>query len=66
MKAWSERYEDYRALWRKKGKKAIEKEISSLRSYMQRYQDGFAQISAPDELSNGDRLMALREELRGF
>lgn len=66
MKTWDERHEEYRALWRKKGKKAIEKEIASLRSYMQRYQDGFAQISAPDELSDGNRLMALREELRGF
>lgn len=65
-KTWDRRYEEYRALWRRKGKKAIEKEVSSLRAYMQRYSDGFAQISAPDELSDGDRLMALREELRGF
>lgn len=64
MKTWEERYEECRALWRKKGRKAIEKEVASLRSYMQRYQDGFSQVSAPDELSDGDRLMALRDELR--
>lgn len=60
-KAWDQRYEEYRSLWRNKGKKAIEKEISSLRAYIHRYSDGFAQISAPDELSDGDRLMALRD-----
>lgn len=65
-KTWDQRYDEYRALWRRNGKKAIEKEVSSLRAYMQRYSDGFAQISAPDELSDGDRLTALREELRGF
>ena len=63
---WEQRYEEYRALWRKKGKRAIEKEVGSLRAYMQRHSDGFRQISAPDELSDGDRLMALREELRGL
>lgn len=66
MSKWDQRYEEYRALWRKNGKIAIEREVSSLRAYMQRYSDGFRQISAPDELSDGDRLMALREELRGL
>jgi hypothetical protein len=61
MSKWEQRYNEYRALWIKKSNNAIEKEIASLRRYMQRYSDGFAQITAPDELSDGDRLMALRE-----
>lgn len=65
-KTWDQRYDEYRSLWRKKGERAIEKEVGSLRVYMQRHSDGFAQISAPDELSDGDRLMALCEELRGL
>ena len=60
-KTWDERYEEYRALWRKKGKRAAEKELESMRKYLHSHHDGFSQISAPDELSDGDRVMALRE-----
>lgn len=61
MNTWDQRYDEYRALWRKKGAKAIERELKSMQAYLQRHSDGFSQISAPDELSDGDRLMALRE-----
>lgn len=64
MNKWEQRYDEYRALWRNKGAKAIEREIKSMQSYMQRHSDGFRQISAPDELSDGDRLMALRDLIR--
>lgn len=64
MNKWDQRYEEYRALWRSKGAKAIEREIKSMQAYMQRHSDGFRQISAPDELSDGDRLMALRDLIR--
>lgn len=60
-KTWDQRYDEYRALWRSKGAKAIKLEIKSMRAYLQRYSDGFRQICAPDELSDGDRLMALRD-----
>lgn len=63
-KTWEQRYEEYRALWRKKGVKSIERELKSMQSYLQRNTDGFRQISAPDELSDGDRLMALRDLIR--
>ena len=60
-KTWEQRYEEYRALWRSKGAKAIKLELKSMQAYLQRHSDGFRQISAPDELSDGDRLMALRD-----
>ena len=64
MSLWERRYDEYRALWRKKGIKAIEREIKSMQAYLQRHSDGFRQISAPDGLSDGDRLMALRDLIR--
>lgn len=63
-KTWEQRYEEYRALWRKKGAKAIERELKSMQAYLQCHADGFRKISAPDELSDGDRLMALRDLIR--
>lgn len=60
-KTWDQRYDEYRALWRSKGAKAIKQEIKSMRAYLQRHSDGFRQICGPDELSDGDRLMALRD-----
>lgn len=61
MSKWEQQYGEYCALWRKKGKKAAGKELESMRKYLHSHHDGFSQISAPDELSDGDRIMALRE-----
>lgn len=61
--SWDERFEAYKALWRGKRRPAVEKELSSLRNMLSRNADTFFQQSASDELSDGDRVLALKDVL---
>lgn len=60
-------YEQYRDLWAAKTIKQIEREIESMRAYMQRHTQAYAwhgkNMTPPGSLADGDRLMALREAL---
>lgn len=61
MSAWESKFEQYKTLWSRKSREQIEEELTSLRGYLKKHRDGFSQITAPDELSDGDRIMALRD-----
>lgn len=60
-------YEEYVAIWSTKTAKQISKEITSLHKYMQKYDTHYAfhgKSHAPDEMSDSDRLRALRDILK--
>lgn len=61
-------YEEYRDKWAKKTAKQIEKEIKSMRAYMQRHSQAYAwhgkDITPPGSLADGDKLCALRDALK--
>lgn len=61
MSKWDERYAQYKTLWARNGLKAAEHELSSIRKGLSRHHDTFFHESAPDELSDGARVMALRD-----
>lgn len=60
-------YEEFRDKWAGKSIKAIEKEIASWRSYMQKQTQAYAWhgkgITPPGSIPDGDKLNALREAL---
>lgn len=60
-------YDAYRDLWAKKTAKQIEREIESMRRYMQKHNAAYnwhgGAMSAPGSLADGDRLSALRDAL---
>lgn len=60
--------DEYRDMWLKKTAKQIEREIESLRKYMQRHNSAYAwhgnSMTPPGHMADGDRLLALREALR--
>lgn len=60
-------YDEYRDRWAKKTAKQIEREIASMRAYMQRHSRAYAWhgkgITPPGSLSDGDKLCALRDAL---
>lgn len=60
-------YDEYKAVWAKKTRRQIEKEIDSMRKYMQKHDAAYklhsGEMTAPGELADGVRLMALREVL---
>jgi hypothetical protein len=59
--------ERYRATWSQKTKGHIEKEISSMRKYMQRHSSAYAwhgsDMTPPRAIADGDKLNILRELL---
>lgn len=61
-------YEEYRDLWAAKTVRQIEREIESWRKYMQRHTRAYAwhgsSMTPPGELSDGDKLCALRDALK--
>ena len=60
-------FDEYRDMWAKKTAKTIEREIESMRRYMQRHNAAYnwhgRSMTAPGSLADGDRLSALREAL---
>lgn len=60
-------YEEYRDLWARKTVKQIEREIESMRRYMQRHNAAYnwhgKSMTPTGSLADGDRLNALREAL---
>lgn len=60
---WNERYEAYKTVWKDKGVTKAKKELASYQKYLSRHKDRFHQQSAPGELSDGDRVLALKEVL---
>lgn len=60
-------YEQFRDMWATKTEKQIEREIESMRRYMQRHNAAYnwhwKNMTPPGSLADGDKLMALREAL---
>ena len=60
-------YEQFRDLWAGRTVKQIEREIESMRRYMQRHNAAYnwhgKNMTTPCSLADGDKLMALREAL---
>ena len=60
-------YDEYRDMWAKKTTKQIEREIESMRKYMQRHNAAYnwhgRSMTAPGSMADGDRLSALRAAL---
>lgn len=60
-------YEQFRDLWAGRTVKQIEREIESMRRYMQRHNAAYVwhgnAMTAPGSLADGDKLSALREAL---
>lgn len=60
-------YEQFRDMWATKTEKQIEREIESMRRYMQRHNSSYnwhgKNMTPPGSLADGDKLMALREAL---
>lgn len=61
---WNERYEEYKNLWRLNGATKVKRELEQLRKRLDNHKDTFFHESAPDELSDGDRVMALKDVVR--
>jgi hypothetical protein len=62
MTAW----EKYHATWSAKTRRQVEKEIESMQRYMQRNDRAYSWHGAqhaPGEMSDGDRLVVLRDVL---
>lgn len=54
----------YRGIWSRKTIKQIEKELDSYHKYLARHKDSFFKECAPDSLSDGNRIVILRDLLR--
>lgn len=58
-----DRIDEYRMTWQKKTKRQVEKELESYQRYLAKHRDTFFKQSAPDELTDGDRIFILKEVL---
>lgn len=56
-----DRIEAYRKQWEAKTKRQVEKELESYQRYLAKHRDTFFKQSAPDELTDGDRVRVLKE-----
>lgn len=60
-------YEQFRDMWARKTVKQIEREIESMRRYMQRHNTAYEwhgkNMTPPGSLADGDKLSALRDAL---
>lgn len=63
MKTRQQKFEEYKERWKEKPINKIEKEIASMRRYLEKNRDTFFHECAQDELTDGLRLIALREAL---
>lgn len=66
MSKWDERYEEYKNLWRRNGATKSKRELEQIRKLLRRHRDTFFHETAPDELSDGDRVMALSDVIVEF
>jgi hypothetical protein len=61
-------FEDYKNTWAKKTKKQIEKELKSMQSYVQKHSAHYVWhgrfCTAPNSVSDGDKITALKELLK--
>lgn len=64
MSEWEHNFEKYCDMWRRRGEKKTRRELESYQKRLSRYADTFYHKTAPGELSDGDRVMGLREVLR--
>lgn len=58
-----DRIDAYRKQWEAKTKRQVEKELESYQRYLAKHRDTFFKQSAPDELTDGDRVFILKEVL---
>lgn len=58
-----ERIDAFESQWRSKTKRQAEKELESYRKYLEKNRDSFFQQCAPDEMSDGDRVLVLKQIL---
>lgn len=58
---WDKGFEEYKALWERKGIKSVERELNGLRAMLGNHKDTFFHECHPDELSDGDKVMALKD-----
>lgn len=58
-----DRIEAYRKQWEAKTKRQVEKELESYQRYLAKHRDTFFKQSAPDEITDGDRVFILKEVL---
>lgn len=58
-----DRIDAYRKQWEAKTKRQVEKELESYQLYLAKHRDTFFKQSAPDELTDGDRVFILKEVL---
>lgn len=66
MSKWDDRYEEYKNLWRRNGATKSKRELEQIRKGLSYHHDTFFHEVAPDELSDGDRVMALRDVIMEF
>lgn len=59
-----QRIADYKAQWSKKTLKQVMKELESYQAYLARHPDRHFQQAAPDEMTDGDRIIALKDVIR--
>ena len=58
---WDKKFEEYKILWERNGIKSVERELKSLRAMLGKHKDSFFHECHPDELSDGDKVMALKD-----
>lgn len=63
MSTRQQKYDAYKARWSAKPEHKIRKELESMRRYLERNKDTFFHECSPDDLTDGLRIMALREAL---
>lgn len=59
----TERINFYRRVWENKSRKQVERELASYQRHLDKHKDTFFQQSAPGEMTDGDRVMVLKEIL---
>lgn len=58
---WDKKFEEYKTLWERNGMRRVERELKSLRAMLSNNRDTFFHECHPDELSDGDKVMALKD-----
>ena len=61
MTNWHSKFENYKEIWARNGLSAARRELNDMRNGILRHRDTFFHQSSPDELSDGDRVMALKD-----
>lgn len=61
MSKWEENYQRFKSMWSVKPISKIKKELDSYQKRFSKHQDTFFHQGPPEELSDGDRVIALKE-----